>query len=286
MMDNKTPQEPVRSLSSLHALVAAEEEISNTDQSTLAVRRNDEFDSSVAVEMHRSSPRHATAVSENSGWVPQDAKASWNCLVAEGGNRSPLYQTAKRTIDIVGSLTLILLTSPILIGTWLALRCSVTSKPIFVQMRVGKCGKPFRCLKFRTMVENAESIKHLIENEKDGPIFKNRRDPRITGIGRILRTTSIDEAPQLFNVLMGHMSLVGPRPPIPEEVEDYTPKELTRLSVKPGLTCLWQVSGRSLIDFDNWMEMDIWYVENQSLKTDLSLLARTPFVVLTCRGAY
>ncbi len=283
MANNKTPQN-AKAVSS--TVLVDSEDRAAIGESILAPRPR-AVDASVTVKtrMPQPSNRQLPSTLDVENVVPRQ-QGSPHRLVAAGGNRSPLYQTAKRGMDIVGSLTLILLASPVLIGTWILLRLTATTKPIFVQTRVGKCGRPFPCLKFRTMVENAESIKHLIENEKDGPIFKNRRDPRITGIGRILRTTSIDEAPQLFNVLMGHMSLVGPRPPIPEEVEDYTPKELTRLSVKPGLTCLWQVSGRSLIDFDNWMEMDIWYVENQSLKTDLSLLVRTPFVVLTCRGAY
>lgn len=283
MANNKTPQN-AKAVSS--TVLVDSEDRAAIGESILTPRPR-AVDASVTVKtrMPQPSNRQLPSTLDVENVVPRQ-KGSPHRLVAAGGNRSPLYQTAKRGMDIVGSLTLILLASPVLIGTWILLRLTATTKPIFVQTRVGKCGRPFPCLKFRTMVENAESIKHLIENEKDGPIFKNRRDPRITGIGRILRTTSIDEAPQLFNVLMGHMSLVGPRPPIPEEVEDYTPKELTRLSVKPGLTCLWQVSGRSLIDFDNWMEMDIWYVENQSLRTDLSLLVRTPFVVLTCRGAY
>lgn len=283
MANNKTPQN-AKAVSS--TVLVDSEDRDAIGESILAPRPR-AVDASVTVKTRRPQPsnRQLPSTLDVENVVPRQ-KGSPHRLVAAGGNRSPLYQTAKRGMDVVGSLTLILLASPVLIGTWILLRLTATTKPIFVQTRVGKCGRPFPCLKFRTMVENAESIKHLIENEKDGPIFKNRRDPRITGIGRILRTTSIDEAPQLFNVLMGHMSLVGPRPPIPDEVEDYTPKELTRLSVKPGLTCLWQVSGRSLIDFDNWMEMDIWYVENQSLKTDLSLLARTPLVVLSCRGAF
>jgi len=140
--------------------------------------------------------------------------------------------------------------------------------------------------KFRTMVPDAEARRHEVDNEKDGPIFKNRRDRRITRVGRFLRSTSIDELPQLFGVLSGRMSLVGPRPPIGEEVADYGAWQRRRLTVKPGLTCLWQVSGRSEIGFEDWVRMDLWYVRNQDFWTDLVLLARTPWSVLSRRGAY
>jgi lipopolysaccharide/colanic/teichoic acid biosynthesis glycosyltransferase len=120
----------------------------------------------------------------------------------------------------------------------------------------------------------------------DGPVFKNRQDPRVTRIGRVLRTLSIDELPQLFNVLAGHMSLVGPRPPLLKEVEQYEPWQRRRLAVKPGLTCVWQVSGRNEVGFDDWVRMDLWYIDNQHLLTDLKLLARTPSIVLSRRGAY
>ena len=119
-----------------------------------------------------------------------------------------------------------------------------------------------------------------------GPVFKNRRDPRITRLGRILRKTSLDETPQLFHVLFGQMSLVGPRPLDVREVARFAPWQLRRLAVKPGLTCLWQVSGRSDVGFEEWSRMDLWYVRNQSLKTDLELLWRTPLCVLGCKGAY
>lgn len=140
--------------------------------------------------------------------------------------------------------------------------------------------------KFRSMLPNAEERQHEVQNEKDGPIFKNRRDPRITRVGRFLRATSIDELPQLFNVLLGHMSLVGPRPPLAKEVVQYEPWQRRRLAIKPGLTCLWQVSGRSEIGFEEWIRMDLWYIKHQSLLIDLALLLKTPWCVLTGRGAY
>jgi lipopolysaccharide/colanic/teichoic acid biosynthesis glycosyltransferase len=140
--------------------------------------------------------------------------------------------------------------------------------------------------KFRSMIVNAAAKQHLVANEKDGPVFKNRRDPRITRIGAFLRSTSIDELPQLLHVLFGQMSLVGPRPPVPAEVAKYQPWQLRRLAVKPGLTCLWQVSGRCEIGFDDWVRMDIWYLNNQNLATDLDLLVKTPMSALSRRGAY
>jgi lipopolysaccharide/colanic/teichoic acid biosynthesis glycosyltransferase len=136
------------------------------------------------------------------------------------------------------------------------------------------------------MVLGAAGMQDQVDNQQEGPIFKNMADPRITRVGRFLRCTSIDETPQLLNVLMGRMSLVGPRPPLALEVAEYEPWQLRRLSVKPGLTCLWQVAGRSEIGFERWMQMDIWYVKHQNLLTDMWLLYRTPRSVLSRRGAY
>ncbi len=133
---------------------------------------------------------------------------------------------------------------------------------------------------------DADKIKHTVANESRGPVFKNRRDPRITCLGRILRKTSLDETPQLFHVLLGQMSLVGPRPLDFREVARFAPWQLRRLAVKPGLTCLWQVSGRSDVGFEEWTRMDLWYVRHQSLKTDIELLWRTPLCVLGGKGAY
>ncbi|MGC3966111.1 MAG: sugar transferase [Pirellulales bacterium] len=170
---------------------------------------------------------------------------------------------------------------------FLALCVTTRGNPLFRQERVGLRGKLFPMYKFRTMRLDALSLQHQVQNQhSDGPIFKNRRDPRITRLGRILRSTSLDETPQLFSVLLGHMSLVGPRPPIAAEVMRYAPWQVGRLAVKPGLTCLWQVSGRSEIGFVDWVKMDLWYVEHQSLATDLKLLVRTPLALVSRRGAY
>jgi lipopolysaccharide/colanic/teichoic acid biosynthesis glycosyltransferase len=208
-------------------------------------------------------------------------------IVEAAGNHNPGYIITKRIIDIIGSLTALILFSPILIGVTLVLLVTTKGRPFFIQNRIGYRGKHFPMIKFRTMRLDAEQIQHMVENEHaSGPIFKNKADPRITRIGRWLRRTSIDELPQLVNVLLGQMSLVGPRPPVLKEVKEYESWHRRRLAVKPGLTCLWQVSGRSMIGFEDWIRMDLWYVRHQSLWVDLKLLAMTPYSVITCRGAY
>ncbi|REK23724.1 MAG: sugar transferase [Planctomycetota bacterium] len=202
------------------------------------------------------------------------------------GNRQRAYQVAKRVFDVIGAAALLLLFSPIMVTVFVILLFTTRGRPFFCQQRVGLQGRMFPMLKFRTMRLDADRVQHLVKNEQGGPIFKNRRDPRITRIGRFLRKTSIDEMPQLLNVLVGHMSLVGPRPPVAKEVAKYEVWQRRRLAVRPGLTCLWQISGRSEIEFEDWVRMDIWYVNNQSFRTDLALLAKTPRSVLSCRGAY
>ena len=207
-------------------------------------------------------------------------------IVAPQGNRSLGYRGVKRLLDVVGALGLLVLLSPMMIATGLLLLVTTRGKPLFSQSRLGHCGRRFTMYKFRTMCADAERRRSEVANEHDGPIFKNRCDPRVTRIGRLLRVTSIDETPQLLNVLAGQMSLVGPRPPVAEEVEQYQAWQRRRLGVKPGLTCLWQVSGRSEIGFADWVRMDLWYVQNQNLATDLKLLLRTPWSVVCRRGAY
>jgi lipopolysaccharide/colanic/teichoic acid biosynthesis glycosyltransferase len=194
----------------------------------------------------------------------------------------------KRTLDITISALAILVLTPLLLAV--AILVKVTSRgPVFyVQQRVGRGGKPFRMIKFRSMHQDAHDIRdeHVENNIHVGPIFKIRDDPRVTSVGRVIRRLSIDELPQLFNVLMGGMSLVGPRPPLPEEFLDYTERERQRLLVKPGVTCIWQVSGRSDLDFNTWVDMDLEYIETWSLRLDIRLLAKTVPAVLTGRGAY
>lgn len=212
----------------------------------------------------------------------------WNAspTIRPEGNHSREYQAVKRALDIVGALVLLTVLSPVLLTVLVVLTVATKGKPLFSQERVGYCGRRFRMFKFRTMRLDADKLQHLVQNEKDGPIFKNRFDPRVTRLGRWLRKTSIDEMPQLVSVLLGDMSLVGPRPPVPKEVAKYKAWQRRRLAVKPGLTCLWQVSGRSDVGFEDWVRMDIWYLRHQNLWTDLKLLVRTPFKVITCKGAY
>ena len=169
----------------------------------------------------------------------------------------------------------------------LAIRLSSRGPVLYRQVRCGLQGRRFELLKFRTMVEGADRMQpelaHL--NVMDGPVFKAPGDPRVTRVGRWLRRWSLDELPQLVNVLKGDMSLVGPRPPLPEEVERYEPWQRRRLAMKPGLTCLWQVSGRSELDFGTWMAMDLAYIDHWSLWLDFKILLRTVPAVLGGRGA-
>jgi len=186
------------------------------------------------------------------------------------------------------SFVIILLLSPIMILIALMIKTTSKGPIIFKQERVGLRGRKFYIYKFRTMVSNAEELKEdlMALNESDGPAFKIKKDPRITFIGSILRKTGLDELPQLFNVLKGEMSLIGPRPPLPKEVAKYERWHLRRLSVKPGITCTWQIiPNRNQVRFDNWMKLDIQYIEDWSLKKDLALLFRTIKTVLTGTGS-
>jgi exopolysaccharide biosynthesis polyprenyl glycosylphosphotransferase len=198
------------------------------------------------------------------------------------------HDALKRLLDIVLASLGLLATLPVWLGIMLAIKGDSPGPAIFTQERVGMRGRRFRFHKFRSMYVDAESrlSEVLAHNETDGPVFKMRNDPRVTKVGAFLRRTSLDELPQLINVLRGDMSLVGPRPPLPREVEQYRPGDYVRLEVKPGLTCLWQICGRSQVGFDRWMEYDREYVTKMSLWLDLQILVRTVWVVLSCRGAY
>ena len=193
----------------------------------------------------------------------------------------------KRGMDIAFSLFFLMLASPIYLITALAIKINSRGPIFFSQVRCGVNGRKFTLYKFRSMVVGAEMKKKLLEkmNEMDGPVFKIRYDPRITSVGRIIRKLSVDELPQLINVLKGDMSIVGPRPPLPIEVEMYELWQRRRLSFKPGITCVWQVSGRNNVNFDRWMEMDLEYIDNWSLWLDIKILIKTFFVVLTGYGA-
>jgi len=194
----------------------------------------------------------------------------------------------KRVVDILGSLFFIVLLSPVMLLTALLVATTSRGPILYWQERVGKGGTPFRMAKFRSMYCDAdERLANLaVLNEVDGPVFKIRNDPRITPVGRIIRKLSIDELPQLFHVLAGTMSLVGPRPPLQAETELYDRWHRQRLLVKPGITCIWQVSGRSDLDFQTWVAMDIEYIANWSPMLDASILLKTVPAVITGRGAY
>lgn len=200
----------------------------------------------------------------------------------------PGYRLLKRAFDVVAASGGLLLLLPLFPFIVLLIKLETPGPIFFKQERVGYRGRLFGCFKFRSMSVDAEARKaelaHL--NEATGAAFKIKDDPRITGVGRFLRRSSLDEFPQLFNILRGDMSVIGPRPQIPSEVEDYTPGHAQRLLVKPGLTCLWQVSGRSHLDFEDWMELDRQYVHSRGLHTDLMILARTLPAVIERKGAY
>jgi exopolysaccharide biosynthesis polyprenyl glycosylphosphotransferase len=193
----------------------------------------------------------------------------------------------KRAADILLSLFFLVVTAPLMLIIALAVRLSSPGPVLFRQVRCGLNGRRFTLYKFRSMYRDAEEKKaevaHL--NVMDGPVFKVRDDPRATPVGKIIRAYSLDELPQLFNVLIGDMSFVGPRPPIPEEVSQYQRWQRRRLSMKPGLTCLWQVSGRSDVDFETWMKMDLEYIDSWSLGLDVRIFLKTIPTVLSRKGA-
>jgi exopolysaccharide biosynthesis polyprenyl glycosylphosphotransferase len=201
---------------------------------------------------------------------------------------SVLALTGKRLVDVALATLLLVLGLPIIVAIAVAIKLTSGGNVLFRQTRCGLNGRLFTLYKFRTMEEGAHEKRRdlLALNEMTGPAFKLRRDPRVTGLGRILRRFSLDELPQLWNVLKGEMSMVGPRPPIPEEVAQYQPWQRRRLAMKPGLTCLWQISGRSdTRDFNQWMQLDLEYIDSWSPTLDVKILLKTIPVVLSGRGA-
>jgi lipopolysaccharide/colanic/teichoic acid biosynthesis glycosyltransferase len=194
----------------------------------------------------------------------------------------------KRWFDVVASAVLLVLLSPLMAGVALTVLMTSPGPVLFSQLRVGKNGRPFRLYKFRTMIDGAHLLHHHVEhlNECDGPALKIANDPRLHGVGPFLRRTSMDELPQLWNVLRGDMSLVGPRPALPDEVNGYEPHYLRRQTVMPGLTGLWQVSGRANVPFRRWMAMDVWYACHWNPMIDAWLLVRTVPAVLRRDGAW
>jgi exopolysaccharide biosynthesis polyprenyl glycosylphosphotransferase len=209
-------------------------------------------------------------------------------LTIENSPMNSFGHVVKTVTEIFIAFTVFFMLSPILLFISILVAISSRGPVIFKQERVGLRGRKFYIYKFRTMVQNAEELKVLLmaQNESDGPTFKIKKDPRITIIGRILRKTNFDEIPQLFNVIKGEMSIIGPRPPLPSEVEKYEEWQLKRLAVKPGLTCTWQiVPNRNDVKFEKWMKMDIQYIENWSLRSDIQLFFKTFKTVLFARGA-
>jgi exopolysaccharide biosynthesis polyprenyl glycosylphosphotransferase len=231
--------------------------------------------------------------------VPDFFQLTKNQLQVEELNGIPLLGTRelsiqgwnlvlKRAADLVLTTIIVLGSVPLLLLITLAIRLNSTGPIIYTQTRIGKNGKPFTCYKFRSMVTDADVLRSTVAkfNEATGPLFKMRNDPRQTRVGRFLRRYSLDELPQLYNVLRGEMSLIGPRPNLPYEVEQYQEWHKKRLSVSPGITGLWQVSGRSDLTFDEMVLLDIYYVENWSLALDLHILLRSLPAVLQGKGAY
>jgi lipopolysaccharide/colanic/teichoic acid biosynthesis glycosyltransferase len=199
------------------------------------------------------------------------------------------YLTVKRTMDILGSLAGIFFCFPLFMVIALLLKTEDRKGSVFFkQVRIGKEGKPFEMYKFRSMVHNAEEILTdlLEQNEIEGAMFKMKEDPRVTKVGRFIRKTSIDELPQLWNVLRGDMSLVGPRPSLPREVELYTRHDKQRLAVIPGCTGLWQVSGRNSLSFQEMVELDLYYIEHRNIWFDVKLILRTVRVMVFPNNAY
>ena len=201
------------------------------------------------------------------------------------------YLVEKRLIDIIGSIVGVVLTIPFIFIVGIAIKLeakSLKAKVFFVQERVGKDGKLFKMIKFRSMQEDAEEqLKNLLhKNEVKGAMFKMKNDPRVTRVGKFIRKTSIDELPQFFNVLIGDMSLVGPRPPLMREVVQYSDKDKARLLVKPGITGLWQVTVRNNADFDVMVQLDFKYIKQLSIKNDLKIIFKTVAAVVHPNGAY
>ncbi len=208
--------------------------------------------------------------------------------VSSSNKAGRVYFWVKHFLDVLLSITALIVLFPLVLLTAIGIKAEDGGPVFYSQLRAGKNGKTFRFYKFRSMYVNADQKLDELKNknESDGPTFKINNDPRITKVGKLIRKSSIDELPQLFNIIRGDMSIVGPRPPLPQEVEKYTPEQMHRLDVKPGLTCYWQCSGRSDLSFEKWMELDMKYIRERSLWTDFKIILMTVPAVLTGRGAY
>lgn len=220
--------------------------------------------------------------------VQPSGKISKEKLIDDKYKKTFSYHFIKRGIDLFFSLVGIILLSPTLLTVAILIKIGSKGRVVFSQERVGKNGKYFKMYKFRSMIANAEDLLDKLKesNEMTGPMFKMKSDPRITQIGRFIRKTSIDELPQLFNVLKGEMSLVGPRPNLPREVAEFDENHKLKLLAKPGLTCYWQVMGRNEIGFEQWMKLDIKYIEERSTFIDLKLICKTFFVLFGDENAH
>ena len=234
----------------------------------------------------------ATAICENKENMPMKAdiltfKTVESKTETVTVNNSMVYRFIKRTSDIILSLLALIILSPVFLVTAIAIKMEDGEPVIFTQDRSGLNNKTFKMYKFRSMVKDAPALHEslLAQNELDGPAFKMKDDPRITKVGRVIRKTSIDELPQLVNIIKGEMSIVGPRPLPVYETEECTPYQKQRLKVKPGLTCYWQVSGRNDIGFDEWIELDLRYIREASVWTDLKLIFMTFRAVVSQEGA-
>lgn len=199
----------------------------------------------------------------------------------------PIYEFFKRILDVICSVVALIVLSPAFLVTALAVR-SDGGPAFYKQTRVGKNNTHFEMYKFRSMCKNAENLQDdlMKYNEMDGPVFKIKGDPRITKVGKFIRKYSIDELPQLLNIVKGDMSIVGPRPPLVREVEQYNSYQMQRLLVTPGLTCFWRAYGRSNLSFDDWMDMDMKYIKRRNIFLDIKLIVKTVFAVIFKRGAY
>lgn len=199
----------------------------------------------------------------------------------------PVYEFVKRILDVICSCLALVVLSPVFLAAAIAVKTD--GGPVFYsQKRAGRNNKIFNMYKFRSMCPNAENLQEELMqyNEVDGPVFKMKNDPRITKVGKFIRKYSIDELPQLVNILKGDMSIVGPRPPLLREVEQYDSYQMQRLLVTPGLTCFWQACGRSNVCFDDWIYMDMQYIKRRNLMVDIELIIKTVFAVIFKRGAY
>lgn len=229
--------------------------------------------------------KNANVIEENypEVWKHLDVR----CKGFNDSEKKPVYDFFKRAFDIVSSSAALILLSWLFAIVAIAIKIDDGGPVIYSQTRVGKDGKFFKMYKFRSMSVGAERMKKqlLQQNEMDGPVFKMENDPRVTKVGAFLRRSSIDELPQLINVLKGHMSIVGPRPPIGHEVMQYDEYAMQRLKVKPGLTCYWQCSGRSALDFDEWMQLDNKYIQERGFWRDIAIVFKTIPAVLKNEGA-